>query len=109
MKETLLLNLKNYKESLELFLAERKDLIKELNDFSKLVKMGEEIKKHGGVIELPNIEEKKLLLEGIEINIKVCKSIIRRYESVYSMYYGEKDTQVEEVEEEKSENVIETI
>lgn len=100
MKEVLMYNLKEYKERLEGLQYEKKELTKEVNDYTKLEKMVDEIEKHGGVIELPDIDEKKLALRECELNIKICKSIIRRYESVCDFYFSEKEnTQAAEQEE----------
>ena len=100
MKEVLMYNLKEYKERLEGLQYEKKELTKEVNDYVKLEKMAKEIENHGGVIELPNIDEKKLSLRECELNIKICKSIIRRYESVCDFYFGEKET-TQEMEQEE--------
>ena len=100
MKEVLMYNLKEYKERLEGLQYEKKELTKEVNEFTKLEKMAKEIENHGGVIELPNIDEKKLALRECELNIKICKSIIRRYESVCDFYFGEKEN-TQEMEQEE--------
>ena len=86
MKELLMENLKNYGEMLNLKQLEKKELLKEISNFKKLEKMVLELEKCGGVIELPNIDEKKLKVKEIELDIKMCKSIIRRYENVIQMY-----------------------
>lgn len=86
MKELLMENLKIYGEMLNLKQLEKKELLKEVSNFKKLEKMALELKKCGGVIELPNIDEKKLRVKEIELDIKMCKSIIRRYENVIQMY-----------------------
>lgn len=86
MKELLMENLKNYGEMLNLKQLEKKELLKEISNFKKLEKMAFELEKCGGVIELPNIDEKKLRVKEIELDIKMCKSIIRRYENVIQMY-----------------------
>ena len=100
MKEVLMYNLKEYKERLEGLQYEKKELTKEVNDYVKLEKMAKEIENHGGVIELPNIDEKKLALRECELYIKICKSIIRRYESVCDFYFGEKEN-TQEMEQEE--------
>lgn len=86
MKELLMENLKLYGEMLTLKQLEKKELLKEVSNFKKLEKMALELEKCGGVIELPNIDEKKLKVKEIELDIKMCKSIIRRYENVIQMY-----------------------
>lgn len=86
MKELLIQNLKTYVEMLELKTLEKKELLKDINSFKKLEKMSLEFEKVGGVVELPNIEEKKLRLKDVELDIKMCKSIMRRYENVLQMY-----------------------
>lgn len=107
MKNLLMENLKNYQEKMELYQAEKKELSKDVTEFAKLEKMAKELEKHGGVIELPNIDEKKKELAKCEVNIKVCKSIIRRYESVYGFYFGEiQEGENQEVEKNNEDGVI---
>lgn len=80
MREIMLETLRGYKEHLELLkmeLSEKKEEVKRVEKAKKLVeKMGTDL------IEVKDVEIDTKGIEDIEKNIKLCKSIIRRYETL---------------------------
>lgn len=82
MKEIMLETLQGYKEHLEILkleLLEKKEEIKKVEKAKKLVeKVGSDL------IEIKDVEVDTEGIERIEKDIKLCKSIIRRYETLLS-------------------------
>lgn len=80
MREIMQETLRGYKEHLELLkmeLSEKKEEVKRVEKAKKLVeKMGTDL------IEVKDVEIDTKGIEDIEKNIKLCKSIIRRYETL---------------------------
>lgn len=80
MREIMQETLKGYKEHLELLkmeLSEKKEEVKRVEKAKKLVeKMGTDL------IEVKDVEIDRKAIEEVEKNIKLCKSIIRRYETL---------------------------
>ena len=82
MREIMLETLQGYKEHLEVLkleLLEKKEEIKKVEKAKKLVeKVGSDI------IEIKDVQVDTEGIERIEKDIKLCKSIIRRYETLLS-------------------------
>ena len=82
MREIMLETLQGYKEHLEILkleLLEKKEEIKKVEKAKKLVeKVGSDI------IEIKDVQVDTEGIERIEKDIKLCKSIIRRYETLLS-------------------------
>ena len=82
MREIMLETLQGYKEHLEVLkleLLEKKEEIKKVEKAKKLVeKVGSDL------IEIKDVQVDTEGIERIEKDIKLCKSIIRRYETLLS-------------------------
>lgn len=82
MRKIMLETLQGYKEHLEVLkleLLEKKEEIKKVEKAKKLIeKVGSDI------IEIKDVQVDTEGIERIEKDIKLCKSIIRRYETLLS-------------------------
>lgn len=82
MREIMLETLQGYKEHLEVLkleLLEKKEEIKKVEKAKKLIeKVGSDL------IEIKDVQVDTEGIERIEKDIKLCKSIIRRYETLLS-------------------------
>lgn len=75
-----------YSEKLEEYKKEKSEIIGDVKKVEKLKKLVAKADIEGVEISIPIAEDKSIQLQEIEDNITICKSIIRRLQTVCKMY-----------------------
>lgn len=99
IKDLMMDNVKTYEELMETLKAEKQCILKDVKKVEKAKKTIEKLGVEVQGLEFGGVEDKTQELERIERDIKMCKSIIRRYHSVLEMYDCNVDD--EEIKEEE--------
>ena len=85
LKDMIVKNIKDYEETLELLKQEKSELVGDVKKVERLKKLVEKAKVDGVTLDIPNTDNSDRLGE-VEKDIKIVKSILRRYDTICGMY-----------------------
>lgn len=86
LKDMIMRNIKEYEEKLELLKMEKSEVIGDVKKVERLKKLVEKASIDGVTLDVPQDEDKSGRLEEVEKEIKIVKSILRRYDTICEMY-----------------------
>ena len=84
--KTITENIREYEELLELYKAEKQEIVGDVKKVERLKKLVAKAEIDGVTLDVPLGEDKSERLGEIEESIKCVKSVLRRFDTICEMY-----------------------